>query len=349
VALFAAKASFHRGDYDRAEDLLRRARLEMTAAGALLLAQSDLERGYPELALLRLEELAGHPDAPEDTYVVLGQVRRQLGQTDQLSRNAVQRLASNPLSHAPRLDFLQIHHERRDHTAFDQEVADYFALFNRDERALLALADFAAHAGRPDLAGRVQQHFSSQGWPVHASALLAAEAQLASGGFAAGLDALKIAASLDADAAKRLATVYDSLQAIALFGLNRADEARLHLEHLLSRPNLRAENLQLVARRLVALGQTEHARAVLTRAVSVDPLNQTALTELVRIEAKGRHFDTLAPHVRRLLQLRKPSPQALALAADALGSDLNLFHPDQRAVLREIRLHADRRLPPRSP
>ena len=342
VTLFAATLAFHRGNYDRTEALLRREGLEDAAEGALLLARADLERGYAQLALLRLQDLIQRNLASDATYVLLAQARRQLGQLAELERNATLRLANAPLSHAPRLDFLFLHHEQRDEPALAREVSSYLQHFASDQNALLALADFAAQTGRPDLTREVQRAFAARNWPADTLTLLLAEGQIAAQRYADGLATLENAARIDPESAKRLSTVHDSLRAVALFGLNRPDEARLHLDHLLAQPNLRAENLRVVAQRLVALGRPAAARAVLLRATELDPLNQLSLTELVRLDATGRHFESLPTHARRLMAMRKPSRDVLSLAARAWSSDLNLLHPEQTKLLHELRQSTDR-------
>lgn len=342
VTHFAATLAFYRGNYDRTETLLRREGLEDAPESTLLLARADLERGYAELALLRLQDLIQRDLASDATYVLLAQARRQLGQLAELERNATLRLANAPLSYAPRLEFLLLRHEQRDEAALTREVASYVQHFASDQNALLALADFAAQTGRPDLTREVQRTFATRGWPADTVTLLLAEAQIAAQRYADGLATLATAARLDPDGAKRLASVHDSLRAVALFGLNRPDEARLHLDHLLAQTNLRAENLRVVAQRLVALGRAAAARAVLLRATELDPLNQLSLTELVRLDAIGGHFDTLPAHARRLMGMRKPSREVLALAARAWSSDLNLLHPEQTKLLHELRQRTDR-------
>lgn len=342
VAFHGATGAFHRGHYDRAESLLRDARLESHPEGILLLARIDAERGHRELALLRLDSL-GPEDLPGDAaYVLAGQIRRELGQSRELGLNAVLRLANNPLSPAPRIAFLHLHLLRQDRTALARDIEAYFTNFGRDQTALLALADFAATAGLPELAARLERHFSEQNWRADALALLTAEACLVAGRHLDGLESVRAFVRRDPEAARRFAPVLDSLQTVALFALHRPDEARLHLEHLLAQPDLRAENLRLVAQRLASLGQTPSARQLLERATTLDPLNQTALTELVRLEAQGRHFEKLPAHTRRLLAMRKPSREVLELVYRVWGSDLNLLHPEQSKLLAEIRPHLAR-------
>lgn len=341
VAYHAAAIAFHRGNYDRAESLLLAERLDQTPEGALLLARLDAERDYTALALLRLEQLVNDGTATDAAYAEIARIQRELGQTHKLDTTATLHLASDPLSPAPRITLLHLHQERGDQAALAREIDSFFTFFGDHPAALLALGDFAANTGRPDLARRVEEISRARGWPLQAPALMSAEALIAARQFSAGLDLVRSYLRDNPTWAAQLGPVFDSLQAIALFSLNRTDEARLHLDHLLSRPNLRTENLQAVASRLLALGQATHARTVLTRAVTLNSLNQAALTLLVRLEAENGHFETLPGHVRLLLKTRKPSREVLALAHRRLGSDLNLLHADQAAILAEIAPHLE--------
>lgn len=348
VGLYAATVAHLRGDYDRAENLLRAHDIARTPEGMLLLAQIDRDRGFPDLALLRLSDLVQTGAATDQVYVLIGQILRSLGRSRELELNAAQRLAHSPLSFAPRLAFLQLHHDRGRSDALAREIESYFSHFAGDRSALLALADFAATTARPTLVQRVEQHFLACGWPVDALPLLAAEAHLAAADPSRALGLLTTSAQT-ATTDPRLAPVFDSLQAVALFDLNRPDEAHLHLERLLSRANLRAENLHVVAARLLARGQTLPAAHLLARAVALDPLNQSALTEFVRLEADRGSFSTLPAHVRRLLQMRRPAPDALAHVRHRWGSDRNLFHPEQAALLAELDRALRRNLPGNRP
>ena len=64
IALQAATAHFHRGRYDETERLLADWQLGKSLEGSILSAQCDWERGYPQLALLRLESELGEGKPP---------------------------------------------------------------------------------------------------------------------------------------------------------------------------------------------------------------------------------------------------------------------------------------------
>ena len=336
-AYYAAKLAHLRGNYDQSDALLREHHLDQQSDGILLAAQNDAERGLVDRALVRVEALINAGTDFDDAYALASDLRRRLGQHDSLQRTAVLRLAANPFSAQPRLDLLRLAHERGSPQKFSEELTDYLRHFANDQPSLLALGDFAASSGLPNLARRLRAHFEIRGWPTDTPTLMIAEAHLAAGEYQQGLDLLTKHLRTHPSADKQTSPVFDSLQAIALFGLGRADQAQLHLEHLLAQPNLRAENLRVVAERLIALGQAAQARTLLARAVELDPLNQRSLTQLVELEAQNDFFDTLATNTRRLLSTRRPSPTVLALVAAKLGSDRHLLRTDQAVILREIR------------
>lgn len=334
VAYFAALVAFHHGDYDQTETLLREHRLLATAEGLVLLAETDWERGFPDLALARLAQLVDGTDAPDAAYALISRIHRARGAWRDLELNATRRLAHAPLAAEPRLDLLRLALERGDEARLQAALAAYLSSFAREPAALLALGDFAAGAGRPEWIARLQSDFQARGWPAGPVQLLHAEAEINRGDHGAAL--ARLDAAVGAGSAERsdpLAPVADGLRAVALFGLGREDEGRLRLDHLLTRPNLRAANLAAVATRLLKLDRAAEARAVLARAVAIDPLNQSALTLLVRLEVRSQDAAALAEHVPRLLAMRRPAREVLVLAAREVGSDRHLLLPGQAALL----------------
>lgn len=337
VAYFAALVAFHHGDYDWTETLLLEHRLLATGEGLVLLAETDWERGFPDLALARLGQLVDETDAPDAAYALISRIHRARGDWRALELNATRRLAHAPLAAEPRLDLLRLALERGDEARLNAALASYLSSFAHEQAALLALGDFAAGAGRTELTARLQSAFQARGWPTGPVQLLHAEAEINRGNPVAALARLGDAAGAGAvEWSGPLAPVADSLRAVALFGLGREDEGRLRLNHLLTRPNLRAANLEAVATRLLKLDRAAEAREVLARAVVIDPRNQSALTLLVRLEAESRHAAALSEHLPRLLAMRRPAREVLALAAREIGSDRHLLLPGQAALLAAV-------------
>ena len=336
VATFAATAAYHRGNYDEAEDLIERHRLHGSPDGAVLQARIAWERGFPELALLRLREhLFRHPDH-DGARALLAGYYRSLGRTSEWESVLVERVAGDPLAPAPRVAHLQLHQRRGDHVRLERETAAFLQQFGADPAALLLLADFAANHGQPALARRVQQALAGRPENAGAAALLVAEAHLVAGDYQTALDLIAGYTKEYPEWAGQFAAVFNGLQAVALSGLGRADEARLSLDHLLARQNLRAENLVAVAGHLSGRGARELALPALRRAVETDPLNQAALASLIRLELETGNLAQLPAHLERYLRTRQPSREMLTQASAVLGSDRHLLLPAQKPLLASL-------------
>ena len=345
AATFAATAAFYRGNFDLAEDLINQHHLADTADGAILLAKVAWERNYPELAVLRLtEHLAQFPNH-DNARALLVSYYRSLGRTNEWQSAIVERVVSDPFAAAPRIEYLYLYHQRHDEPRVQREAAAYLSQFPRDSKALLLLADFAATTGRPALARRVQEIFAANGENTGAAALLVAEAHIVAGDY-------QPAVSLIADYNRQypewtgqFASVFNGLQAVAFYGLGKKDEARLYLDNLLTQKNLRADNLVAVASRLSALGARDLALSTLARAVEADPLNQGALTNLIRLELDTGNLAALPAHLERFIHTRQPSREILARAYETLGSDRFLFLAGQTELLASLRTALTSRRP----
>lgn len=336
VATFAATAAYHRGNYDEAEVLIQRHQLDLSPEGEVLQARIAWERGFPELALLRLKEhLTRHP-GHDAARALLAGYYHSLDRTSDWESALVERVAGDPLAAAPRVAYLQLHLRRGDQARLERETTAFLRQFAADPAALLLLADFAANNGQPALARRVQ--LALAGRPEHAGAvaLMVAEAHLAAGDHQTALDLIAGYTRDYPEWAGQFAPVINGLQAVALCGLGRSDEARLSLDHLLAQKNLRAENLVAVAGRLVDHGARELALAALGRAVEADPLNQAALASLIRLELETGHLAHLPAHLERFLRTRQPARDILARASAELGSDRHLLLPAQKPLLASL-------------
>lgn len=345
LATFAATAAFHRGNYDQAEKLLKSHRLQDSTDGVSLLARIAWERGWPELAILQLKEhLALHPQADAPRTLLAGYYR-SLGRLSEWESTLVERVAADPVAPAPRIAYLQVLQLRDDRSRLDRETTAILHQFGRDPAALVLLADFAANTGRPALARQVQQALTAHPEFAGTAALMVAEAHLVAGEYQPTLDLIARYTSDYPEWTSQFAPVLAGLQSVALSGLGRADEARLSLDHLLIQKNLRAENLVAVAHRLTALGARAPAQAVLARAVETDPLNQTALASLIRLELESGELGSLPAHLERYLRTRQPSRELLTQASAVLGSDRHLLLPAQKPLLAALQAALDPRRP----
>ena len=338
LALGAATASYYRGNYDQAEDFLRRGpRLAESRDGRFLLARLERERGWPELGLVRLRELA--TEFPRDVELqreLVGQLRAH-GRADEARRAALALQIAHPALAGPRLDLLEIHRAEGDHPRVQREVEAFLRDFAGDGAALLDLAEWAASAGDVALVRRVAAQAADARLPAGAFGFLVAEAAIAARDYAAALAAVRAAAPGDDGRGGGGRAVADSLQALAHQGLGDSAAARVFLNSFLERPDLRVGTLLTAADRFAALGAASQAEQVWRRALELDPQNQAALAKLLEYDLTTNRVDELARHVLRYVQVRRPSPDLLRRAQQRLagGADRSAEAAAARAAIEE--------------
>lgn len=346
LAFAAASASFFQGSYDQADDFLR-----MLPAGALshdrllLTAKIDWERGYRDLALVQLRTLASEFPHDPETHATLVAYLEERGLHDEARRLSLSFQIAHPTQPSPRIELLNAYHRAGDHNQVAREAAALLRDFASDSTALLALANFAAGIGDVPLARRLADHAATHGLPHEAHSILVVEALIVARDYQAALDSIHALLRENPGWNSRYATLLGSLQAVAYYGLGNFEAARLYLANFLNQPNLRAENLLALAQRLADIDAGEEARRTLLRAVTADPLNQAALTRLVEFDLNLNRIDELPAHLRRLLAMRKPSPDILRVAQHKLGSDLYLFSAERPATLQAVRAALERAPP----
>jgi Tfp pilus assembly protein PilF len=341
LALAAATASYHRGNFDQAEDYIRIAQLQGHREGRLLAQKIDWERGYRDLALNDLRSLA--IEFPDD-----GQVYAELSarlRTSDLSHEA-RRLSlafsiAHPNNPRPRIELLRDYVDAGETARADHEVDALIRDFPTDSNALLALADFASNSANDALALRLYHHAQAHRLDTFPFALLAVEALVVARKHRPALELTKRLFEANPDWAKTHRPLFSSLQAITHFGLGDREAGELFLSHFNSHGQPRAENLLAIANRLLDVSAIEPALRLLARAIEADPLNQAALSRLITLELNHHRTDRLAAHLQRLLAMRRPSPDLLRVAHHRLGGDAFLFAPDRAPVLASIRAHLD--------
>lgn len=329
----AAQAAYQRGNYDLADDFLSRLRSASPGTNLPLQAQVDWARGLNDLAVLRLSHhLTTHP-GDTTARALLCDYYRQLSRTTDWQTTVVAGLAADPLAPGFRIEQLRILHHQGATDRFQRYAGDFFTQFADTPAALLQLAGFAAESGQPALARRVQAALPSDSEACLTATLLVAEAQLAAHDCVPALAALDAAVRTYPIRAEAVTASIHGLRAIALHGCDRPDEARLHLESLLSQPHLRVDVLTTLARRLDAVHARESALLLLARALKDDPLNEPALGLLLGYSLEADDPAAVVAHLEPYLRLRQPSPQLLGRARDLLGSDRHLFFEPQARTL----------------
>lgn len=336
VAMARASALFFRGNYDAAEDTIRKFRLTDSADGQILALRVEWERGEREVALERLQNLTDTLPENEQVYAQYAAYLRETGRDDELRRLCVLRQLTYPDRARPRIDLLYVFDKEKNEASVTAGVEELLLNFSSDGDVMLALGDFAANTGRPELARRVYDHCISKKLGWEGPALMTAEAYLVSGRYLEALDACRFMIKQHPEWGKRYYSVFNGLQAIANFGLKDAQAGQLFLNNFLNQAEVRADNLVAVSTRLVTVGAKDQARQVLSQAVEADPLNQTALVSLISLDLELDRVDFVGPNLRKLLSMRKPPVGVLRTAFDRLASDRYVFMSDRAALLDEL-------------
>lgn len=334
ATLAAATAYFQRGNYDSAEEFLRRLpRFDHSPDAQLLVAKIDWERGYRDLGLLRLRALANqHPHNPGICEELVRRLQH-LELHDEARRHTLAFQIANPGLARPRLDLLHAYRQSNDTVAIQRESDQILQDFPSNHAILLALGEFAARFGDNTLAERLCAHVRHHHLPVAPFDLLRIETLLARRDYAAVLATTRSLLRDEPQQSPGQTLVLESLQAVAQLGAGDRDAARAFISRLVVEPGIRAQNLLAIANRFAELDAADEACRLLARAVALDPQNQRALTRLIELELNLNRTDDLPAHLLRFVGMRKPSPDILRVAHHKLGSDLFLFSPGRAAAL----------------
>lgn len=338
IASARSTALFFRGNYDEAEDTLTRFRLDEAPDGKLLLLQIEWERGEQSMVLEQMEALTTKFPTYEQIYTQYATYLREAGREDDLRRLCVLRQIRFPDRPRPRIDLLYLLDKTKgDEERMQTDIESIFENYPKNAELLLALADFAANTGRPALAFRIYNHCKANNLSWEGSALMTVEAHIVAKDYQAAIIAARQMLKDNPEWGKRFYSVFNGLQAIANFGMDDVSSAQIFLNNFLNQSGVRADNLVAVSNRLMGVGAKTEARQVLDQAVRSDPLNQSAIVGLIKLDIEIGNGDELAVNVRTLLAMRKPPRQLLGSAYKSLGSDRNLFASGRTALLDDLR------------
>jgi thioredoxin-like negative regulator of GroEL len=337
IVISQATAKFYRGNYDAAEDLIKKYGVSNSPDGQLLSIRIDWDRGERETALVKLEAISEQFPENEALYAQYASYLREIGRDSELRRLALLRQFSYPDRTRPRVDLLYLYDKTKDTVNVNAGIEEILTDFNSNSDTLLALADFAANTGRPDLARRIYDHCKAHLLPWEGAALMTVEAHVVAKQYRQALETAQNLIKENPEWGKRFYSVFNGLQAIANYGLQDEEAANLFLSNFLNHSGVRAENLVAVSNRLVSVGANRQARQVLAQAIRADPLNQTALVGLIKLDLSAGNTDSVANHIQTLMTMRKPPRSLLQDAYAKLSSDRYLYAPGRASLLDELK------------
>lgn len=342
IATAKATALFYRGNYDASEDTIKKYQLAETPDGKMLAIQIEWERGDRTNVFEQLEALANQYPKYDNIYTQYAAYLREDGREDDLRRLCILRQIRFPDQPRPRIDLLYLLNKSKDEERIQSDIEGVFRDYGKNSEIMLALADFAANTGRAELAFRIYKHCKATRLPWDGPALMTVEAHIVAKEYQEALAAARQMLRDNPEWGKRFYSVFNGLQAIANYGLDDTSSAQIFLNNFLNQSGGRADNLIAVANRLQNVGAKSQARQVLNQAVRSDPLNQTALANLIKVDIDLGNSDEVATNTRTLLTMRKPPRKVLASSYNTLASDQNLFVPARAALLNELRKNIEK-------
>lgn len=336
LAIAAAQASFFRGHYDQAEEFIAGYDLTTTIDGIMLSARISWDRGQQALAIDKLKSFIRKYPEEDRLYMLLTQFYRDAGDLDRARTNAVMRMANNPTSPGPRIEFLYVLNELNEDARMERELESFIEQFSNDEAALARLANLATDTGRFDLALRLYEIALERDYSIETFALLLIETAVVADRFDEAIAFAEEVENEDPDWLQRSKTVFESLRSVAYFGAGNDELGNHYLNRFLNSSSVRNATLLAVARRFERLGEIGVARDILANAYERDPNNQLVLARLVDIEMTlGNNF-AISNLLRQLLTMRRPPLDLIERAYTNLGSDRFIFARDREELLIEL-------------
>ena len=336
LAFGAANANYLRGNYDRADDYLLTFNLIENIEGLLLSAQISWDRGNQRSAISKLSESISKFPNSESLLMLLSRYHRELGETDEARRYAILRNVADPLRPAPRIELLYIYNKSGETERELRETQRMLKQFNEDLDALQALANFAADSGNIKLARRTYEEALENEFSIEAFALLLIEAHLVSKDYNGALEFSEELLKERPEWLTRRWAIFNSLRAVASYGINRPDLGEIYLQDFLDEARNPPQTYLAVARRFIRIDRPQQARKVLNAAYQRASTNQMILSELIRVELTLGNTEDLNRLLTRLLQMRRPQMELLHEAYRKLGSDLFIFTPDRESLLIQL-------------
>lgn len=228
------------------------------------------------------------------------------------------RVSGDPLSPGPRIDLLHSLHIVGDTAQFKRETQAYLREFARDPVALLLLARVSADLGEVELTREARRQVSGLEVNQTAFAMLEVESLISADRFK---EASQLAESLQAENPPQSGPGRTLLgwRAVAAFAEGDATKGDVLLQAFTSDTGLRGSEAMPMVTTLERAGAYPAARRLLAALVQQQPLHQSALTRLVRLDASQGNLEGLDEYVPRLLTFSKPSRAVLQEAFFALN------------------------------
>ncbi|MCF7688111.1 MAG: hypothetical protein K9M98_05445 [Cephaloticoccus sp.] len=298
---------------EKAKLLLQVWKLDNTLDGQLLLADLENADGFPDLAVMRLENLARTHPKSEMIGLRLVSLYKEMDRLADARRVAIERMIKFPGSPGAHVDLISLLYDSGDMPAFDREAMSFVTRFARDNRALVLLASAAMRLHEPWLA-RLVRDKAPKNEAGHVSSVfqvIVMHAECLAGHYQLAIDENQVLAGYpNLSPTDQAAGIV--IQAWANYGLGKTTDGETALNQFLTlSTNVLNQHGALLARELDLLDKKAESRRVLLALVERNPGNPNYLTKLVNYDLELQHWEEVTSRLPSLLALDPPPLELL--------------------------------------
>ena len=336
LAFAAATSSFYRGKFDKTEDYISNFLLNETVDGIVLSSRVSWDKGNTYSAIKKLESaLYKYPNSDE-LYSQISYYYREVDDFDSSRRYAQLRSVKSPSDHNPIIDLIYLY----DKYEIKDKVIEYsnkiIKNFSDNEKAIYKLSNFAASTGKINVAQFCYELALEKNYDLQNFALSLVEAHISSKDYEGAINFSEELLVENPTWLKDHWSVFNSLRALASYGLNRPDLGEIYLEEFLTEKDITPAILVSVAKRFSDNQMYKQAQKILNIAYNKDENNQRVLYSLISVNLELGITQNLDNQIKKLLQTRRPDSKLIKKAYNRLGSDLFIFTKNRTSILMDL-------------
>jgi len=324
------------GNYTKSDEFIKNYELEGATAAIRRLSLNQWEQGHREEAIKIAKDAISRVRNPEPLYGLLMNYYTSLSNFDEARHYAILRSVEKPFDIKQRIEFLRILEKSGETERVNRELETLYTQNIKDEKALLAIANFATDQRNIELMNKIYNTAIESSFSLAPFTLLMVETLITSKKYK---DALAISEEIVRKKPSWLGSymdVFNCLRSAAYSGDGNNEMAGILINEVLKSKRVPPRTLITTAKRFSDLGDNSMAHKILSETVEANPRHQLALTRLIQIEILMGNSTNLDKNIFRLIQMRRPPRDLILEARKNLDSDLFIFTANREKVMEEI-------------
>ncbi len=333
TAYAGAQASFLRTDYAASRKFLSDYGLDMTEEGLFLRSEIlwALDKKTEAIDLI-FEGLKIHRQSPRLFNQIISLYRRQEDYARAL-RYSTWFANARPLDPSPRVQIISDMHKLGQRDQVRAETERFIDEFQKQPDALQLLSNFATDVGNAALGERLYQIALERNYRTSVFALLYIEALVNARRYQEASEFCDQIATEKPAWLKEPTSTFNALRAVVAFGLNRPENALIHLEGYLTDKRPSDRTCLMIVKRFRDFGMNLGARRILEYARKAFPADQNLLANAIDLALDEVDSDSVVEDLSKLLDLRKPPLNVIMKARKELASDRFIFASNRDTML----------------